>query len=68
MTLEDQTFDAIHARLLADVDDAFDKRQGSVVYDMTAPTAAEASARLVTGLRFEGRAERTDIQGRLKNA
>lgn len=42
MTLEEQTFDAIHARLLADVDDSLDKRQGSVVYDLTAPTAAEA--------------------------
>ena len=29
------------------------------------PTAAEASARLVSGLRFEGRAERTDIRDRL---
>lgn len=30
------------------------------------PTAAEASARLVTGLRFEGRAERTDVRERLE--
>ena len=29
------------------------------------PTHAEASARLVTGLRFEGRAERADIRERL---
>ena len=42
MTIENQTFDAIHARLLANVDDTFDKRQGSVVYDLTGPTAAEA--------------------------
>lgn len=46
--------------------------QGTVAYDLAiedvrfdAPTAAEASARLVTGLRFEGRPERTDIQERL---
>lgn len=31
------------------------------------PAANEASARLVTGLRFEGRAERADIQERLRN-
>ena len=42
MNLEDQSFDVIHSRILADVPDTFDKRQGSVVYDMTAPTAAEA--------------------------
>jgi hypothetical protein len=30
-----------------------------------APTTAEGSARLVTGLRFEGRAERHDIRERL---
>ena len=41
MNIEDQNFDTIHARLLADVDSAFDKRQGSVVYDLTGPTAAE---------------------------
>ena len=46
--------------------------EGTVVYDLAIedvrfdmPTAAEASARLVTGLRFEGRAERTEIQKRL---
>lgn len=47
---------------------------GSVAYELAvedvrfdAPTAAEASARLVTGLRFEGRAQRDDIRDRLKN-
>ena len=47
---------------------------GIVAYDLgveevrlDTPTTAEASARLVTGLRFEGRAERVDIQDRLKN-
>ena len=32
------------------------------------PTAAEGSARLVTGLRFEGRAERHDIRERLNRS
>lgn len=32
------------------------------------PAAAEASARLVNGLRFEGRAERADLQDRLKKS
>jgi hypothetical protein len=32
------------------------------------PTAAEASARLVTGLRFEGRAARPDLRELLRNA
>lgn len=32
-----------------------------------APAATEASARLVSGLRFDGRAERADIRERLKN-
>jgi uncharacterized phage protein gp47/JayE len=41
VNIEDQNFDTIHARLLASVDDKLDKRQGSVVYDMTAPTAVE---------------------------
>jgi hypothetical protein len=47
---------------------------GTVYCDLTVedvrldtPTKAEATARLVTGLRFEGRAERTDIRDRLKN-
>ncbi len=41
MNIEEQTFETIHARLLADIDDSFDKRQGSVVYDLTGPTASE---------------------------
>jgi hypothetical protein len=32
------------------------------------PAADEATARLATGLRFEGRAARDDIQSRLRNA
>lgn len=47
---------------------------GTVAYDLAvedvrfdAPAAAEASARLVTGLRFEGRVERADIRERLKD-
>ncbi len=46
--------------------------EGTVAYDLAvedvrfdAPTAAETSARLVTGLRFEGRAERIDLRERL---
>lgn len=46
--------------------------EGTAAYDLAVeevrldtPTAAETSARLVTGLRFEGRAERTDIRERL---
>jgi len=42
---------------------------GTVAFDLAVedvrldtPTAAEASARLVTGLRFEGRKERSDIR------
>jgi len=45
---------------------------GTVYCDLTVedvrldkPTRAEATARLVTGLRFEGRAERTDIREKL---
>lgn len=44
---------------------AFDLLVEDVRFD--APTAAESSARLVTGLRFEGRAERSDIRERLRN-
>ena len=47
---------------------------GAVAYDLAVeevrfdtPTAAEAEARLVGGLRFEGRAERTDIREGLAN-
>lgn len=46
---------------------------GTVCFDLTVedvrldtPTKAEATARLVSGLRFEGRAERADIRDRLK--
>lgn len=42
---------------------AFDLAVEEVRFD--APTAAEGPARLVTGLRFEGRAERNDIRERL---
>lgn len=45
---------------------------GTLACDLTvedvrldAPTKAEATARLVTGLRFEGRAERADIREKL---
>lgn len=41
MNIEDQNFETIHTRLLADIDNSLDKRQGSVAYDMTAPTAVE---------------------------
>ena len=47
---------------------------GTVYCDLTVedvrldtPTKAEATARLVTGLRFEDRAAREDIRDRLKN-
>lgn len=47
---------------------------GTVYFDLTVedarldtPTKAEATARLVSGLRFEGRAERADIRDRLEN-
>lgn len=47
---------------------------GTVYCDLTVedvrldtPTKAEATARLVSGLRFEGRAERADIRDRLMN-
>jgi hypothetical protein len=46
---------------------------GTVAYDLAVedvrfdtPAAAEASARLVTGLRFEGRAEHRDIRAALE--
>ena len=38
---EEQDFDEISARMLSNVDDKFDKREGSVIYDATAPTALE---------------------------
>lgn len=38
---EEQTFEEISSRMLSNVDDKFDKREGSVIYDATAPTALE---------------------------
>ncbi len=38
---EEQDFDEISARMLSNVDDKYDKREGSVIYDATAPTAIE---------------------------
>lgn len=37
----EESDEVIHARMLADIRDDVDKRQGSVVYDLTAPAAAE---------------------------
>jgi hypothetical protein len=48
-------------------------QRGTIAYDLfveevrfDTPAAAEATARLVTGLRFEGRAERRDLRDRLR--
>lgn len=38
---EEQTFEEISSRMLSNVDDKFDKREGSVIYDATAPMALE---------------------------
>lgn len=38
---EQQDFEEISARMLSNVDDKFDKREGSVIYDAVAPTASE---------------------------
>lgn len=38
---EDQTFEVIEKRILADVDDSFHKDEGSFIYTATAPTSAE---------------------------
>ncbi|KIQ93890.1 hypothetical protein LH47_02040 [Anoxybacillus thermarum] len=38
---EDQTFDVIMQRMLSRIPDDFDKRQGSVIWDMLAPAALE---------------------------
>ena len=38
---EAQSFEEISARMLASVDDKFDKREGSVIYDAIAPIAME---------------------------
>lgn len=35
------TFEAILERMLGRVDDSFDKREGSVIYDALAPAAVE---------------------------
>lgn len=40
---EEQTFEEISERMLSNVDDKFDKREGSIIYDATAPTALEIS-------------------------
>lgn len=38
---EEQDFEEISSRMLSNVDDKYDKREGSVIYDATAPTALE---------------------------
>lgn len=38
---EQQDFEEISARMLSNVDDRLDKREGSVIYDAVAPTASE---------------------------
>ncbi|OKO91414.1 Phage-like element PBSX protein xkdT [Geobacillus proteiniphilus] len=38
---EDQTFEVIMQRMLSQIPDDFDKRQGSVIWDMLAPAALE---------------------------
>ena len=38
---EAQDFEEIATRMLSHVDDKFDKREGSVIYDAVAPTALE---------------------------
>lgn len=38
---EEQTFEEITSRMLSNVDDKFDKREGSIIYDAVAPTAIE---------------------------
>lgn len=38
---EEVTFDEIMQRMLSRVDDSFDKREGSIIYDALAPAAAE---------------------------
>ena len=40
---EEQTFEEISSRMLSNIDDKYDKREGSVIYDATAPTALELS-------------------------
>ena len=38
---EEETYEEILYRMLDRVDDSFDKREGSVIYDALAPAAAE---------------------------
>lgn len=38
---EEQTFEEISARMLSNVSDKYDKREGSIIYDATAPIAIE---------------------------
>ena len=38
---EDQTYEVILERMLARVDDKFDKREGAVIFDTHSPTAIE---------------------------
>lgn len=38
---EEQDFEEISSRMLSNVDDKYDKREGSVIYDATAPMALE---------------------------
>ncbi len=38
---EEQDFEEISSRMLSNVDDKYDKREGSIVYDATAPIALE---------------------------
>ena len=41
------TFEAILERMLGRVDDSFDKREGSVIYDALAPAAVELQLSLI---------------------
>ncbi|MBA9027509.1 baseplate J/gp47 family protein [Peribacillus huizhouensis] len=41
MAFEDKTAELLHAAMLVSVDDSLDKREGSVVHDMTYPAAIE---------------------------
>ena len=48
MYSEGNSFDEILARLLANVDDSLDKREGSIIYDALAPAAAELAQCYIT--------------------
>lgn len=41
MAFEDKTADLLHNELLSNINDDIDKREGSVAYDLTAPSAIE---------------------------